>query len=176
MATEATRYLIFATILGPAAVVGGRRGVRGVVLPGLSRKDLRKEIELRFPGASESARGLTGTATAIRKYFETGRLVGRPARIDLDGITGLRRKVCEALVEVPAGETVTYAELARRIGHPGACRSVGSAVARNPLPLLIPCHRVLRGDGGLGGFTAGGGIELKRRMLELEGIRPFAEC
>ena len=175
METDPIRYLVFDTALGPAAVAGGNRGVCGVVLPGLTRKELAKEVVRRFPGATESTRGLRGAATAIRKYFESGRLGGRRAKLDLDGVTGLRRKVYDALAEVPAGETVTYAELARRSGHPGAHRSVGSAVARNPVPLLIPCHRVVRVDGGLGGFTAEGGIDLKRWMLELEGARPFTE-
>jgi methylated-DNA-[protein]-cysteine S-methyltransferase len=176
MSTEVLRYLVFETAFGPAAVAGGPRGVRGVVLPGLAKRELVSEVRRRFPGAMESARGLTGTATAIRKYFETGRLAGRRARLDLEDVTGLRRKVYDALVEVPAGETVTYAELARRVGHPGAHRSVGSAVARNPVPLLIPCHRVVRADGGLGGFTAEGGVDLKGRMLALEGVMPFTEC
>jgi methylated-DNA-[protein]-cysteine S-methyltransferase len=176
MSTDAIRYLVFDTALGPAAVAGGSRGVRGVVLPGLARKALVREVRRRFPGAMESARGLAGTAAAIRNYFETGRLGRRRAKLDLGEVTGLRRKVYDALAEVPRGETITYGELARRVGHPGAHRSVGSAVARNPVPLLIPCHRAVRSDGGLGGYTAEGGTDLKRWMLEIEGARPCTEC
>jgi methylated-DNA-[protein]-cysteine S-methyltransferase len=80
-----------------------------------------------------------------------------------------RRAVYEALREVEPGETVTYAELAGRIGRPGAHRSVGTALSRNPAPVFVPCHRVVRSDGGLGGFTAEGGLALKREMLTLEG-------
>lgn len=169
MANDESRYLVFETALGPAALVGGPGGVKAAILPGLKARALRAEVRRRFPDAVEGERGLKAAAGALVRYFETGRLPKRLPRMDLDEVTGLRRKVYEALTEVPAGETVTYAELARRIGHPGAHRSVGTALSRNPIPVFVPCHRVLRSDGGLGGFTAEAGIELKRRMLELEG-------
>jgi methylated-DNA-[protein]-cysteine S-methyltransferase len=169
MTTEAKKFLIFDTTEGPAAVVGGSGGIAGVILPGLRRSALGREIARRFPGAREGERGLKGAAAALASYFETGRLPARLPRLDLSGIGGIRKKVYEALARLPAGRTVTYAELAQRIGHPGAHRSVGSALARNPVPVFVPCHRVIRSDGGMGGFTAEGGIELKRRMLELEG-------
>ena len=78
-------------------------------------------------------------------------------------------KVLAALLKVPYGKMVSYAELARLSGHPGACRAVGNVMANNPLPLFIPCHRVIKSDGSLGSF--GGGTGLKRRLLELEGIK-----
>jgi methylated-DNA-[protein]-cysteine S-methyltransferase len=169
MANDETRYHVFETVFGPAGVVGGGAGLRAVILPGLGMKALRGEIRRRWPDAREEGRGLKAAAGALARYFETGRLPKKRPRLDLGEVSDLRREVYEALAEIPAGETVTYAELARRIDRPGAHRSVGTALSRNPIPVFVPCHRVLRSDGGLGGFTAEGGIELKRRMLELEG-------
>ena len=90
--------------------------------------------------------------------------------IDLDAIEGMtpfRRAVLEALLEIPYGTTVSYAELARRVGCPSA-RAVGQAVGWNPLPVLIPCHRVIASDGGMGGYS--GGLRRKRFLMEIEGV------
>ena len=86
--------------------------------------------------------------------------------------TGMTRRVLEALEDVPYGETVTYGELARRIGNPGAARAVGRALGRNPLHVIIPCHRVVAAR-GRGGYA--GGVEHKAQLLELEagGVIPF---
>jgi O-6-methylguanine DNA methyltransferase len=78
------------------------------------------------------------------------------------------RKVWTACASVPKGETITYVELARRIGHPGAARAVGTALSKNPFAPAIPCHRVIRNDGGMGGYSGRGGIKTKKRMLEKE--------
>lgn len=88
--------------------------------------------------------------------------------LDLTGVTEFRAAVLRELAKVPHGETTTYAQLARAVGNPKAVRAVGSACATNPLPLFIPCHRVLRSDGQLGGYR--GGTEAKRFLLRLEGI------
>ncbi len=169
MPTEDLRTLIVSTARGPAAVVGGPRGLRAVLLPGLGRRALERELRRRFPGARPGGRGLRDAARALERYFATGRAPRRRPRLDLEGVSPFRRAVYRELEKIPPGKTVTYGELARRIGRPGAHRSVGTALSRNPVPLFLPCHRVVRSDGGLGGFTAEGGVELKRAMLELEG-------
>jgi methylated-DNA-[protein]-cysteine S-methyltransferase len=92
--------------------------------------------------------------------------------VDLSRLGPFEREVLEVLRRIPAGEVRTYREIARQLGTPGAARAVGTACARNPLPLLIPCHRVVRSDGGLGGYSLRGGIQLKRRLLEAEGALP----
>ncbi|GAB6166326.1 hypothetical protein JCM19992_23260 [Thermostilla marina] len=84
------------------------------------------------------------------------------------GATPFRRRVWEACRAIPFGRVRTYGELACRIGRPHAARAVGAALAANPLPLVVPCHRVIRGDGALGGFSAPGGIELKSWLLAFE--------
>lgn len=103
----------------------------------------------------------------LREYF-AGERREFDVPLDLSGVTPFRAEVLRALMRVPYGETTTYAELARAVGNPKAVRAVGSACATNPLPILIPCHRVLRADGSLGGYR--GGEAAKRFLLRLEGI------
>jgi methylated-DNA-[protein]-cysteine S-methyltransferase len=91
--------------------------------------------------------------------------------VDLSSLTVFQRTVLEAATAVPRGEVTTYAEIARRIGRPKAYRAVGQALGRNPVPLVIPCHRVVAADGALTGYSGGGGIETKARLLALEGAR-----
>ncbi len=95
--------------------------------------------------------------------------------VDLDGLTSFTRRVLEALREVPPGAVVSYGALAARVGSPRAARAVGAVMARNPLPVILPCHRVISKDGTLGGFCGGRGedaLALKRRLLAYEGWSP----
>ena len=103
---------------------------------------------------------------AVQAYFR-GEESPLRARLDLSGLTAFQRDVYRAARSIPPGEVRTYGEIARAIGRPRAARAVGSALGRNPIPLLIPCHRVVSSS-DLGGFSAPGGISLKRRMLALE--------
>lgn len=91
-------------------------------------------------------------------------------RLNLRGIPDFRRRVYEAAREVPPGTTVTYGELASRIGQPGAARAVGRALGCNPFPIVVPCHRVIAANGRSGGFSAPGGVVTKLRMLAIEGV------
>ncbi len=104
----------------------------------------------------------------IREYFDAGR-EAFDLPLDLDGLTAFQRLVLEAAAQVKRGEIVTYGDIARRIGRPRAARAVGQALARNPLPILLPCHRVAASDGSLTGFGAGEGIKSKAQLLRLEG-------
>lgn len=88
--------------------------------------------------------------------------------VDLSGEPPFHRRVLARLRKVPPGETVTYGDLAAEVGRPGGARAVGNAVASNPVPLVVPCHRVVAAD-GLGGYGAGKGVETKRRLLKIEG-------
>jgi methylated-DNA-[protein]-cysteine S-methyltransferase len=93
--------------------------------------------------------------------------------LDLDG-TPFQVKAWQALADIPYGQTVSYAEQAQRIGHPKAFRAVGSANGKNPLAIILPCHRVIASDGGLGGFGGGDGLPTKRRLLDFEsGTQPL---
>lgn len=106
-------------------------------------------------------------AHQLAEYFE-GRRREFTVPLDFRFATGFRADVLRELARVPFGQTTTYRDLATAVGNPKAVRAVGGACANNPLPLLVPCHRVVRADGGLGGYR--GGSETKRYLLELEGI------
>ena len=103
----------------------------------------------------------------IRRAAE-GADVRPNGQVRIVGGTKFQRAVWQALLEIPHGGTVSYVEIARRVGHPAAARAVGQAVGSNPIPLLLPCHRVLASDGTLGGF--GGGLPMKKKLLTLEGV------
>lgn len=106
--------------------------------------------------------------TRLHSYFSTGRLEWDLNWLDWSNISPFHRQVLEQCAQIPAGKTLTYGELAARAGSPRAARAVGSAMARNRWPLIIPCHRVLGTDGRLTGYSGTGGIETKRRLLGLE--------
>ena len=97
--------------------------------------------------------------------------------IDIESLSGtpFQRDVWRALCRIPRGTTVTYAELARDAGHPRAVRAVANAVGKNPMPPIIPCHRVVRSDGRIGGYSAAGGVAAKRRLLASEGAKDFLD-
>lgn len=107
-------------------------------------------------------------AERLNEYFSTGRLEWELATLDWQGTTPFHREVLTRCAQIPAGQTLTYGELAARAGRPRAARAVGSAMARNRWPLIIPCHRVVGSDGRLTGYSGTGGIETKRRLLGLE--------
>lgn len=105
----------------------------------------------------------------VKDYLEGSRK-SFDLRVDLAGLTPFQQSVLRAVARVPRGEVATYAEIARRIDRPKAARAVGQALRRNPIPIVIPCHRVLASNGGLGGYTGRGGVRTKRQLLSLEGV------
>jgi len=159
---------IFRTKWGWVGVAATERGVRAIVLP----KPTRRAAERGLRGASsdgagrDAARHLKAAKDAITKYLE-GRVREFDVPLDLDGQPRFCLKVWETLRRIPYGRVRSYGWVARRIGKPRAARAVGAACGANPVPLLVPCHRVVAGDGSLGGFS--GGLPNKKRLLKLEG-------
>jgi methylated-DNA-[protein]-cysteine S-methyltransferase len=150
------------TPIGELGIVIGATGVQRISLPGYEFEPPPDAVEARDDGL----------AVQLDEYFDGSRR-SLDADVDLAGITGsFHRVVLETLRrEVPWGETVTYGELAGLSGRPRAARAVGTAMASNPVPLIIPCHRVVAAD-GLGGYGgADGRPDLKRALLALEGVR-----
>jgi len=164
----ATAFRILSTRLGPVGIVGGESGLRRVYLPERTVGGLRRRIKRDFPDADERAALLPRVADGLKRYF-AGEAVAFDVPLDWDGASTFERAVWGACAQVRYGETATYQELGERVGRPRAGRAVGSAMARNPLPIVVPCHRVLRSDGGLGGYSGPGGVAFKRRLLEMEG-------
>lgn len=140
----------------------------------LLESDGKALTRVRFPGEPadtgteariRDAAPFAAALDQLREYF-----AGKRRKFELPLAprgTPFQLKVWRELLKIPYGRTITYAELARRIGNEKACRAVGAANGRNPLPIVVPCHRVIGADGSLTGF--GGGIEAKRRLLVLEG-------
>jgi methylated-DNA-[protein]-cysteine S-methyltransferase len=125
----------------------------------------------RYLGARvRSASAPPWLSGAVEAAFRKHEMFRGP--VDLTRVGPFERDVLAVLRRIPAGAVKTYGEVAKAVGQPGAARAVGAACARNPLPLLIPCHRVVRSDGGLGGYSLRGGVGLKRRLLEAEGALP----
>jgi methylated-DNA-[protein]-cysteine S-methyltransferase len=108
-------------------------------------------------------------SSRIKAYF-TGRRVEFSVPLDLAGVTEFRQRVLLACAAIPYGQTRSYGQLAKAVRSNGAARAVGGAMAHNPIPLIIPCHRILAANGRLGGFSAEGGTAVKAKMLGLEGL------
>lgn len=128
-----------------------------------------KDLEASFVGRPvvHDRRGVAEAERQLEEYFG-GRRTRFELPIDLSPVSEFDRRVLGVVREIPAGGVLTYADVARRIGSPSAARAVGNAVGRNPIPIVVPCHRVIRSDGTLGGYS-GGGVGFKRRLLALEG-------
>ncbi len=147
-------------------VIGDRDAIVATVLP-QPEKHVRRAISAKFPAAVESRDCAKAFCEQVGDYFR-GKMVSWKVPIDWGEISAFRRRVLEACRKIPFGATATYADLARAAGSPGAARAVGSTMATNPLPLIVPCHRVLRSDGSLGGFSSPQGPSQKTRLLRLE--------
>ncbi len=164
------REAIFKTEWGWCGVVVGRGGILQVILPD-ERKDLvRARIRSRYPDAQEGGKGTEGVQRALKRYF-VGKRVDFDFPLDLSSYSDFQRRVWEVARTIPYGEVRSYQWVSSKLGNPRGGRAVGSALGRNPVPVIVPCHRVIRADGKLGGFSGPGGIKLKRKMLALEGVR-----
>ena len=166
-----TYYYLFETKLGFAGIAWNDGGITRFRLPDPDRDAAARQ----FKGKTESQSPPPHMAAVVeeaKRYFAGERIDFTPITLDLAGIDPLRRAIYDALRKVGFGETVTYGELAKRalVNAPRAAQDVGIAMARNPVPLIIPCHRVLAAGGKLGGFSAPGRAETKERMLALEGV------
>jgi methylated-DNA-[protein]-cysteine S-methyltransferase len=122
-----------------------------------------KRVALRSQQDTETIK------TQLREYLN-GERTSFDVNIDLSALTEFHKQVLLAAWQIPHGKIATYGEIARRIGKPKAARAVGQALGRNPMPIVIPCHRVIASDGSLGGYSGGGGLETKAKLLALEHI------
>jgi AraC family transcriptional regulator of adaptative response/methylated-DNA-[protein]-cysteine methyltransferase len=158
------RYVISKSSLGWVLVAATERGISAIEL-GESRRRLRADFARRCPTAELTAddSSLTGWAHDIAAHIDTGRDLKLP--LDIQG-TAFERRVWRAMQKTPAGSTTTYSGIARQIGNPQAARAVGRACAANRLAVVIPCHRVVRSDGQLGGYRWG--VRWKKSLLERE--------
>ena len=166
---KVTKYVVFETKWGYFGLAGTESGLCRTYLPGPNLATIKSQLLEEFPRAQVDRTLCRALQKEIVAYFEGARVNFSPnVPVVLDGVGDFSRSVLTACRNVQFGQVITYRELAGRSGRSAASRAVGGALARNPLALLIPCHRIIRTDGKLGGFSAPGGIELKQRMLDLE--------
>ena len=164
-------FAVFATPIGPGAIAWNERGVVGVQLPEESEAAARARMRKRFPAARE----LTPPPDVAQAADAVAALLAGEAVdlsfvvLDEQRVEPFDRSVYAVARTIPPGATRTYGEIAKHLGDPRLARAVGRALARNPFPIVVPCHRVLAAGAGLGGFSAPGGTKTKVRLLELEG-------
>lgn len=171
--TIVVQFCLFETPIGGCALVWQADRIVGAQLPEADEETARLRLLRRFPEAREASP--PGFAQAAIADI-TALLAGEPRDlshlpIELSGVSDFNRRVYEVALTIAPGETLTYGAVAARIGEPGAARAVGVALGQNPLPLIVPCHRVLAAGGRTGGFSADGGIETKLRLLTIEKAR-----
>lgn len=153
---------------GPLLLARTRRGLVRVGLPNQDQDELLADLSARVsPRVLEAPSELDDARRELDLYFE-GKLDHFDLPLDWQLSGGFRRRVLRAINRIPYGQTRSYTEMARKAGNERAVRAAGSACGSNPIPLVVPCHRVLRTGGALGGY--GGGLPMKQGLLELEGV------
>jgi methylated-DNA-[protein]-cysteine S-methyltransferase len=165
----ASATIAFETALGRCGVRWNEVGITGVLLPSHRLDDLPVWEGVGAPDfVSEAVEGMTAVMAGERRDL-------RGIPLDQRKVDAFRREVYAATREIEPGTTRSYGEVARSIGRPDGARDVGAALAANPTPIIVPCHRVVAANGALTGFSAPGGLATKRRMLELEGAPGFGQ-
>lgn len=164
-------FTIFDTAIGSCGIAWGERGVVAVQLPMSKEEKTRKRIHQRF-GEIEEATPPAAVQDAIDGIVEL--LAGKPndltdVVLDLEGVPEFHRGVYDIARSIPPGQTLTYGDIAKRLGGVELSRDVGQALGHNPCPIVVPCHRVLAAGGKPGGFSANGGVATKLKMLAIEG-------
>ena len=162
-------YTIFATDWGYFGLAGTKQGLLRSHLPHAKAEIVEARLLKGLESATFSQSYFNTLQKCIIAYFG-GSYVNFDRRIPLllDGLSPFCRAVLQACRHIQYGRTLSYRDLAKKIRRPKSARAIGNALGANPLPLIIPCHRVIRADGKIGGFTATGGAQMKKRMLKLE--------
>lgn len=167
-------FSLFETAIGTCGIVWTARGIAGVQIHNASERATRASLLRRFAGAEEAAppaqvrRAIDGIVALLRGEHRDLKDV----TIDADDLPEFNRKVYDIARTIPPGATLTYGEVAERLGNKLLARDVGQALGQNPIPLIVPCHRVLAAGGKTGGFSAPGGVVSKLRLLTIEGAQP----
>jgi methylated-DNA-[protein]-cysteine S-methyltransferase len=160
-------YTVFETDFGWVALLGEGGKVVEATLPKPTREQAIHDLAGISSQAVEDSQGFGNLPERIKAYFQ-GENIDLACDMDFSGISAFELRVYQELMKLPRGSTISYGELAIAAGRPGAARAVGNAMKKNPIPVIVPCHRVLHSDGSIGGF--GGGADMKRKMLMLEGV------
>jgi O-6-methylguanine DNA methyltransferase len=160
------RWDVIDSPLGPLYLAVGERGLCNVDF-GIDRSVFLQRLN-PLARSERSAQAVAPVVKQLQAYF-AGSLVRFDLPLDMAHLTPFQRNVLQAARRIPPGTVRTYGQVAQAIGKPKASRAVGQALGRNPLPIVIPCHRVVAANGSLGGYSGGGGVRSKRLLLRLEG-------
>jgi methylated-DNA-[protein]-cysteine S-methyltransferase len=163
-------FCVFATAIGWCGIAWSEVGLAGVQLPAGDGQATRSCMRGRFPSVPEQP-APPEVQTVIARVQAL--LQGQPdalldVPLDMSGVQPFHQRVYEITRAIPPGRTLTYGEVAARLGEPGAARAVGQALGHNPFAPVVPCHRVLAARSGAGGFSAEGGVATKLRLLQIE--------
>jgi methylated-DNA-[protein]-cysteine S-methyltransferase len=172
LSSQSAEWLFYdvvpSTPFGPIYIAVSAQGITDLTFDN-SDKEFRARLQKRQHYQIErSPERVREVAKQLGDYF-SGQRASFDLPLDLRSMTAFQRAVLSSIQEIPAGATISYGGLARRIGKPGSARAVGRALGSNPVPIIIPCHRVLAADGSLGGYSGRGGVGTKQALLELEG-------
>jgi len=165
---KSLKYAIFRTRWGYFGLLDGEKGLVRSCLPVADTQKAKKLLLDDIAKAESDTRLLADLQEKIKAYFEGSYVDFVDTRLFLDGLTEFSRNVLTACRKVKYGQTFSYWELAKLAGRPGTSRAVGNILAKNPIPLIIPCHRIIRSNSKIGGFSAPRGVGLKEKMLEME--------
>lgn len=164
-------FALFDTAIGPCGIAWGERGIVGLQLPESTAKKSRARLARRFPDTRE-----VDPPEDIGRAIESiaALLDGTPSdlsdiSLDMERVGDFERRVYEIARAIPPGRTLTYGDIATKLGDKLAARDVGQAMGKNPFPIVVPCHRVVAANGKLGGFSANGGVRTKLKLLAIEG-------
>jgi len=163
-------YTIFKTGLGWVGVVGGEKGIKKIILPYPQPLMVERVIAQEFPEAKEGGCQLITVVKFLSNYFE-GNNHPQEFLLDWSGYSDFLVQVWRITQSIPWGEVRSYKWIGNQLKRPHSFRAVGMALKKNPFPIIVPCHRVIRSDGSLGGFSGYRGSRLKQKLLEIEGIR-----
>lgn len=161
-------FVIYESSIGYIAVVKRNGKIIRLEVTDKGMYEARKMVSTLHPKATESAAAFKNIRTLLDRYLQ-GREVDFEVEVDISHLPAFTRAVLTQLRKIPRGQVRTYGWLAKKVGKPGAARAVGQALKRNPIPIIIPCHRIIRDDETIGGFSLG--VSLKAKLLALEGVR-----
>jgi len=173
MSKTELEYVIFQTAWGFFGLLADNKGLLHATLPMSDFKTAKRYLLVgTFSKTKQDLKLCPALQKSIKDYCKGGYVDFYKLKLALKwgNLTDFSKKVLNACRRIPVGQTITYTQLAKRAGFPKAARAVGSVLAKNPLPLIIPCHRVIRSDGKIGRFSAAGGSKTKKKMLEHEKV------
>ncbi len=167
-------FALFDTAIGRCGIVWNERAITGVQLPEANERATRKRLVRRFPTAREAmpTENVRDTIDDIVALLAGERKDLNGVALDYAQVPDFNRRVYDVARTIPAGGTLSYGEIADRLGDRNLARDVAQALGQNPFPIIVPCHRVMAAGGKMGGFSAPGGVRTKLRLLTIEGAQP----